>query len=147
MARYVTTVRTALAAEEAFDYMADVSHFEEWDPGVVDSKLAEGRGPELGSAYDVTVRVGRGHSTLRYRIVDFEPPRRFVVIAENAVLRSVDEVRVEPAPDGASVTYDADLTLRGPLRVLDPLLARAFKGVGDRAAAGLRTTLHEQRSA
>lgn len=147
MARYVTTVRTPFAPQDAFDYMADASHFEEWDPGVVDSTPVAGAAPALGATYDVTVKVGPGTSTLRYTIVDFEPPRRVVMRAENAVLRSVDEVRVEPSPDGARVTYDADLTLRGLLKVLDPLLGRAFKGVGDRAAAGLRVALREPRPA
>jgi hypothetical protein len=34
MARYVTSVATTLSAAEAFAYMADVTHFVEWDPGV-----------------------------------------------------------------------------------------------------------------
>lgn len=147
MARYATTVRTPLRPGEAFDYMADVSHFEEWDPGVLDSTPVAGTAPAIGAAYDVTVKVGPGTSTLRYTIVDFEPPLRLVVRAQNALLRSVDEVRVEPSPDGARVTYHADLTLRGPLRLLDPLLGLAFKGVGDRAAAGLRVALREPRPA
>jgi hypothetical protein len=39
------------------------------------------------------------------------------------------------------VTYQAELTLKGPLRALDPLLGLAFKRVGDRAATGLRGAL------
>ena len=56
-------------------------------------------------------------------------------------LRSVDEIRVESAGDGAVVTYDARLGMRGVLRVADPLLALAFGRIGDRAAAGLRRAL------
>jgi hypothetical protein len=33
MARYITSVATPLSAAEAFTYMADVTHFVEWDPG------------------------------------------------------------------------------------------------------------------
>ena len=32
MARYVTSVATPLSVAEAFAYMADVTHFVEWDP-------------------------------------------------------------------------------------------------------------------
>jgi len=60
-------------------------------------------------------------------------------------LRSVDEVRVDPASDppseGAVVTYDARLEPRGMLRLADPLLGLAFRRIGDRAAAGLRRVL------
>ena len=38
------------------------------------------------------------------------------------------------------MTYDADLTLKGPLG-LDPLLKLAFNRIGDRAVDGLRGTL------
>ena len=33
MAHYVTSVVTPLSVSEAFSYMADVTHFAEWDPG------------------------------------------------------------------------------------------------------------------
>jgi hypothetical protein len=42
---------------------------------------------------------------------------------------------------GTRVTYDADLSLKGPLRLADPLLALAFRRVGDRARDGLRARL------
>ncbi len=41
----------------------------------------------------------------------------------------------------AVVTYEADLSLKGVLRIGDPLLGLAFRRIGDRAAAGLRTAL------
>ena len=37
--------------------------------------------------------------------------------------------------------YDADLTLKGPLRVFDLGLRAVFGRIGDRAAAGLRAHL------
>ena len=54
-----------------------------------------------------------------------------------------DQITVRPEGAGASVTYDADLQLRGALRVLDPLLGLAFKRLGDRARDGLRRELGE----
>ena len=48
---------------------------------------------------------------------------------------------VEASGDGSLVTYDADLQLRGVLRIGDPLLALGFGRIGDRAAAGLRDAL------
>ena len=46
---------------------------------------------------------------------------------------------------GTLVTYDADLALKGPLKLADPLLGLAFNRVGDRALAGLRKTLGTQQ--
>ena len=34
MAKYVTTIRSPRSQQEAFDFMADLRNFEDWDPGV-----------------------------------------------------------------------------------------------------------------
>jgi len=57
MARYVTSVATPLSATEAFSYMADVTHFVEWDPGVKRVRRVTGDGAGVGAAYDLTVQA------------------------------------------------------------------------------------------
>ncbi len=141
MPHYVTAVKTAWAVEEAFGFMADVRNFERWDPGVHSVATVYGDGPGLGSAYDVEVRAGPVPLVLRYEVVEWEAPRRLLLVARTRTLQSIDEIRVEPAGAGAVVTYDARLDMRGALRVADPLLAIAFGRIGDRAAAGLRRAL------
>lgn len=140
MARYVTTVATPLTPEEAFAYMADVTHFAEWDPGVKRVVRVTGDGPGVGAAYDLTVTAG-GTTVMRYEVKAYEPPRRLLLLARTTFLTSEDEVRVEPSASGARVTYDARLTLNGPLGLFDPLLGLALRRIGDRAAAGLRRVL------
>jgi carbon monoxide dehydrogenase subunit G len=140
MARYVTTVSTPLSPAEAFAFMADVTRFAEWDPGVKHAARVRGDGPGFGTIYELTVDAGTT-SVMRYATTEFQAPRRFVLVAKTAFLTSIDEVRVEASPTGARVTYDAKLTLNGPLSWFDSLLARAFERIGDKAAAGLRTAL------
>lgn len=141
MPHYVTAVKTAWGVEEAFGFMADVRNFGRWDPGVHSVTIVHGDGPGLGSAYDVEVRTGPVPLVLRYEVVEWEAPRRLLLVARTRTLQSIDEIRVEPAGAGAVVTYDARLDLRGALRVANPLLALAFGRIGDRAAAGLRRAL------
>lgn len=140
MARYVTAVRTPLSVEEAFQYLADVTHFQEWDPGVKKALRVAGDGASIGTAYELTVSAG-GTTTMRYEVTEWQPPRSFKLIARTTFLTSVDEVRVEPEATGSTVTYDATLTLNGPLALLDPWLKLAFRRIGDRAATGLRRVL------
>ena len=45
---------------------------------------------------------------------------------------------LEPLGTGTRVSYDADLRLRGLLRIADPLLALVFRRVGDRARMAWR---------
>ena len=148
MARYETTIHTPWSADRAFEYMADLRHFADWDPGVKRAVQILGQSPGLGSTYDVTVASPGRDLTLRYETMAFDAPRRVKVRAQSRTLVSVDVVTVVPdAPDdpgraaGATVTYNAELSLRGLLGIASPLLALAFNRIGDRAAHGLRHAL------
>ncbi len=137
MARYVTTVRTQMSAESAFDYMADLRNFAEWDPGVKKVVQVEGDGAGAGTEFDVTVTG----ATLRYRTTTYRPDEELVVVARSRTLTSTDTVTVSVDTDGTLVRYDAVLELNGLLRLADPFLRLAFGRIGDRAAAGLRSAL------
>lgn len=102
--------------------------------------LQEGE-PRLGSRFFVVVHWLGRDLPLTYEIVEFEPPRRLVLRAENATTVSEDTVQIEPQGEGSALTYDAGVSLKGAARVLDPLLGLAFKRLGDNAAAGLRREL------
>lgn len=141
MANYKTAVRTPMSVEEAFAYMADLRNFAHWDPGVKKSVQVSGDGPGMDAAYDVTVSSGPKDLEMRYETVEFEEPSRALVRAETRLLTSVDEVTVTPDGEGSIVTYEAELTLKGPAGLFDPVLGLVFDRIGDRAAAGLRNAL------
>lgn len=144
MARYITKVRTDRPADEVFPYLADLRNFAEWDPGVRRVAQVEGDGAGPDAVFDVTVAgVGRD-LTLRYRTVEYAPPRSLLVLAESTLFTSEDRITVEAEDGGCVVTYDADLRLNGVLRLADPGLRLVFGRIGDRAAAGLRQALDGQ---
>lgn len=142
MPHYRTTVQTPWSPQRAFDYLSDLENFAEWDPGVKRSVQVTGSGVDVAAAFDVTVKgVGRD-MTLRYEIVEMDAPHRVEVRAETGALLSFDVMTFDPSDDGGCrVTYEADLSLKGALRVANPLLGLAFGRIGDRAAAGLRRAL------
>lgn len=141
MARYLTTIRSPRPAVEAFDYLADLRNFAEWDPGVRRVRQVEGDGAGPGSVVDVSVAgVGRD-LTLRYRTEAYRPPHTVVVRAHNLWFTSLDRVTVEDDPMGCIVTYDAELSLNGVLALGDPVLRVTFRRIADRAADGLRLAL------
>lgn len=142
MAHYITSIETPLSPDDAFAYMADITHFAEWDPGVTHAERVTGDGFGVGAAYDLTIRAGRT-TVMRYEVTECESPRRILLVSRTSLLTSVDEIRVEPLGSGCVVTYDARLTLNGPLALLDPVLRLAFRRIGDRAAAGLRRVLRK----
>ena len=143
MARYRTTIQSKKSPEEAFEYLADFANAREWDPGVVEGENLTGQPLGPDSRFRLVARFLGRRVPLEYRIVAFEPPRRVVFQADQAAVCSTDEICFVPVGAGTSVTYDADLRLKGTLgRLMDPLLGLAFRRIGDRAAIGLGKALN-----
>lgn len=150
MARYVVHVRTQMPPNDAFAYMADLTNFPDWDPGVDRAEQIEGDGPGLGAAFDVAVKLPGRTMTLRYDTITFDDASTtMTAFAENALFTSEDTITVETDGDGdgSVVTYDAELKLKGLLALSDPLLGLTFNQIGDRAAAGLVEALAGERVA
>ncbi len=143
MARYKASLQTALPPEQAFAYLSDFSSTLEWDPGVVEAHRLDTGDVGKGSEFRLGARFLGRTVPLTYRVVEYEPPRAVGFLAENGAVTSRDRITFAPVGDGTRIVYEAVLTARGILGLADPLLALAFKRVGDRALAGLRERLGE----
>lgn len=141
MAHYNASVDTPRPLEEVFAYLSDFSTTAEWDPGVVEAERLTEPPIREGSEFRLLARFLGRETPLTYRVVEFDPPKAVTVRGENASVVSLDRMTFEPAGEGTLITYDAELSLKGPMKLADPLLGLAFKRVGDRALAGLRQTL------
>jgi carbon monoxide dehydrogenase subunit G len=146
VARYLVHVRTPKSPAEAFAYMADLTNFAEWDPGVDRVTQVEGDGGGPGAAFDVAVKVPGRTMTLRYDTVAFDDASTtMTAFAQNSVMTSKDTIIVKADGTGSIVTYDAELKLKSLLGLFDPLLGLTFNRIGDRAAAGLVEALAGER--
>lgn len=141
MARYVARVGSPWGMDETFAFMADMRQFARWDPNIVRVHQVRGDGGGPESAWDVTVRSLTGEMTLRYETVTYAAPARVVLRARTPRIESLDEVRVEPAPTGSAIVYEANLDFLGVLAPLSPVLGIVLGRIGDRAATGLRQLL------
>ena len=139
MPRYVATVRTELSPKDAFAFVADLRNLAVWDPGVRTVEQTEGDGVGADATYDVTLSTAP--MTLTYETRALEPNRSVTLEATTPFLRSLDIISVAKDGAGSIVTYDATLSLRGPLGLADPLMVPVFNRIGDKAAAGLRESL------
>ncbi len=110
-----------------------------WDPGVESATMLTPEPVGLGSRFALHTRFLGRSVPLEYEVIDFDPPRRLVLRAENRFVRSVDTITFESLARLTEITYDAHLETKGPFRIAEPLLAPVFRRIGDRAAAGLRT--------
>lgn len=138
MARYHATVQSRRPAQDTFDYLATFSNAAEWDPGVLAASQL-GPGPvAAGTRFRLVVPFLGRRLPLIYTVTRYGPGRRIVLSARTGLLRATDRIEVS---DEAVVSYDAEVMLRGPLRLLDALLRPGFRAVARRAAGGLAGAL------
>jgi hypothetical protein len=147
MARYVARVRTSLPIDEAFDMLADMRHFADWDPGIrgVDQVVGRGAGP--GATFDLHLALVPYPRTLRYVTEEFDHPpspgrrREALLVARDLLFTSIDRVSAEPDGDATLLVYDAEFRFNGPLRLADLGLRPVFGWIARRADAGLRAAV------
>ena len=141
MARYRGTIASPRSVEEVFDYMAMFSNVSQWDPTAAEAHPVEGNAPGAGARFHVLVRWLGREIPLEYTTTAYERPRRLVLRAENATTVSEDTITVQSTGSGCEMTYEARLTIKGALRIIEPVFNLLFKRLGDNAAAGLRRQL------
>ena len=141
MARIIEHVRTPVPPEGAFDLLADFTSTADWDPQIVAAERLDDGPLGVGSRFRVVVRLGVVPTPMVYEIVHFDRPDRLVLDTRSPLHEGRDDVRFRAALDGTEVTWDATFALRGPGRLLDPLLAVGFRRAGRAAVAGLAEAL------
>jgi len=151
MAHYVATIPVPITRSAAFAYLSRFDRAAEWDPGVAEGSMLTPEPVGRGSRFALRAEFLGRTLPLEYEIIDFEPATRVVLRAETPLVRSIDTItfaseaagsKADDATSGGTVvTYDARLEPKGLARVASPLLALAFRRIGDRAAGGLRKRL------
>ena len=137
MARYHATVESRSSAAETFGYLATFSNAAQWDPGVLAGEQLDPGPVRVGSRFRLVVPFLGVRMSLTYEVIRLVPGREVLLAAASGLLRSTDKIVVTGDADGSTVSYDAEVQLRGPLRMLDLLLRPGFRVVAERAAAGL----------
>lgn len=141
MARYQATITSPHPPADTFGYLATFSNAAEWDPGVISAEQLDSGLVRPGTRFRLIVPFLRRRLALTYEVVTLVPGREVVLAATSRLLRATDRITVAADGDGATVSYEATVRLRGPLGLLDGLLRPGFRGVGERAAAGLAQAL------
>lgn len=139
--KILRTLTVPRPPEEVFAYLQDFTTTTEWDPGTVSTTLLEGDGG-IGTRYhNVSQFLGR-RTELIYVVKDVDAPRRLRLRGENKTVVAHDILTLLPTTSGGTeLTYRAEFDFKGPARLVAPLLAPAFKRLGDEAVKGLLDAL------
>jgi Polyketide cyclase / dehydrase and lipid transport len=151
MASFEDRIPSQWTPDETFSYLAMFSNARDWDPGVLEANRLDSGPVRTGSQFRLVVPFGRRKLELIYRVVSLsQEDREITLAARSALLAVTDHIGVGPAGPVLGQTfvdYRAEAKLRGPARLLDPVLRRGFNAVGERAAVGLAAALSEPQPA
>ena len=139
MAHYNASLDTSRPPDEMFAYLSDFSSTQEWDPGVIEAERLGEQPVREGTEFRLLASFLGRKIPLTYRIVEYDPPSAVTFRGESSTVVSLDRITFEPSERGTRITYDADLALKGPFKLADPLLgslSNASALARSRACAG-----------
>lgn len=141
MIEIVRVVTTAAPVPAAFRYLADFTTTAEWDPGTVRTTRLDGDGG-VGTRYANVSRFLGRRTELTYVVEEHIPEVRIALRGANTTVVTRDTMNLASTTSGGTdITYRATFEFSGWSRWVEPLLRPAFRRLGDRAAADLRTAL------
>lgn len=140
----MTTIKRTVTVQrpvaDVFAYLSDFTTTNEWDPGTVETRRVSGDGGVGTSYHNVSKFAGR-ETELVYVVEEVVPNQIFALRGENRTVVAHDTMTFREVGTGTEVTYLAEFTFKGVAKYLAPLLAPAFKKLGDEAEQGLREAL------
>lgn len=129
--------------DEVFAYTSNFGNAAQWDPGVADSSKVSAGPIGIGTAFELRVRFGARSIPMTYVVRECDPPTRVLLEGKGDSVHALDDIAFAATPRGTRITYTADISLLGALRVVEPLLKGALDSVGKKAVGGLRAALSD----
>jgi carbon monoxide dehydrogenase subunit G len=117
--------------ETVFDYLADFTNTEAWDPGTVRTTRVDS-GPLQSGARFHNVSNFRGRRTeLDYELTTFDPRSHLTFTGNNKTVTSTDDLAFRPSGSGTEIHYAAHFDFHGLARLATPLLKSTFDKLAD----------------
>lgn len=139
MERIFTVARPV---EAVFDYLADFSHTQEWDPGTVTTVRTTGDGGR-GTTYANTSQFMGRQVELVYETTVHTRPEELKFRGVNKSTTATDWMRFSPVGvDATRVHYRADFEFGRLVRLVAPLvIGRKLDGLADETVERLTAVL------
>ena len=124
-----------------FAYLSDFTTTTQWDPGTVQTVRTTGDG-SVGTEYLNTSTFAGRQTQLTYVVQELVPNQRICLRGESSTVIARDTMDFRAVDGGTEVTYSADFAFNGIVRLVAPLLRRAFARLGDEAETGMAQALN-----
>ncbi len=124
-----------------FDYLADFTHTNEWDPGTVKTTRTSGDGG-VGTVYANTSEFMGRKVDLTYETIVHDKPRRVQFRGKNKQATATDTLSFTAAGEGTSIHYRADFDFGRLVNLVAPLLVKPkVEKLADETVEQLKRTL------
>ncbi|BCW17684.1 hypothetical protein NtRootA9_03920 [Arthrobacter sp. NtRootA9] len=135
------SVETKLSAEKAFAFMSEFENTSKWDPHTpVMDKITPGP-VAVGHKYHAESEFRGKRQTLIYEVIELRDGH-IKLRGENKTVTAFDSIDVSPNGAGSVVKYTAEFSIKGPAKIVQPLLKPMFMQLRDPALKGIRDTLN-----
>ena len=134
-------ITTTCRRERAFDFVADFSTTQEWDPGIQAAKRLGDRPIGVGSRFELVSRFGSTEQTIVYEIAAYDAPNSVTFVGDGKTFRGTDVISFSDDVGRTRVTYVADLGLKGLTALAMPFIRGRLDAMSDDAVDGLRRAL------
>ncbi|MEX1667847.1 SDR family NAD(P)-dependent oxidoreductase [Zhongshania guokunii] len=135
------TVKRSIA--ECFAYLRDFATIEQWDPAVLQArKLSPGR-PEVGSKYQLKLKLPGGRSTnMLYTQVSIDEQRQLILHGVGSNFSALDTISLKALdPETTEIHYRAELHLDWMPSPFAWFISPLLKRIGKNAVSGLQRAL------
>lgn len=133
-------VRSDVAPDAVFAYLADFTTTQRWDPGTIRTVRVSGDGG-VGTRYQNTSRFAGRVSSIDYVVTALRPGRSIDLRGENDSVIVCDTITVAAQPSGCLITYRVRFAFQGWLKWIEPLLRPAVTRLLDDGVRGLQGEL------
>jgi len=129
--------------EACFAYLKDFSSIEQWDPGVYRSRKLTPGSVEVGTEYEVLLKLPAGkQAAMRYRQVAINEPSQLILHGEGENFSAIDTLSFKAINDDyTEIDYRAELELLWLPSPLTPITKPILNRIGKKAINGLQRAL------
>lgn len=140
------TFTTTASPTAVFDYLADFTNAEEWDPGTVSCERISGDGG-VGTVYRNVSKFLGSKSEITYTTTEVERPTRIHLTGHNEQFDGHDVMGIRAHGTGSEVTYTAEFSFNGAARFAAPLVAAYLPSLARKTVKELGARLDRLPSA
>ena len=127
-----------MSAEKAFAFLSQFENTPKWDPNTpVMDKVTPGP-VAVGHKYNAEAEFRGKRQSLVYEVIE---------LTDNHIKLRGENKTVTSNGAGSVVKYTAEFSIKGPAKIIQPLLKPAFMSLRDPALNGIRDTLNSLAAA